>query len=90
MDGFEELLSSLSQQELALLCQLNGVVGREMLITCNIYRLLKEGLVKVGEPLVGSADGHSTYLHSYKLTRRGAEFLNRLRSESSRRANVGA
>ncbi len=90
MDRFEELLASLSQQELALLCQLSSVVGREMLITCNIYRLLKEGLVKVGEPLVRNSDGHSPYLHSYKLSKRGVEFLNRLRSESSRRANVGA
>lgn len=90
MEGFEELMSSLSQQELALLCRLNSVVGREMLVTCNIYRLLKEGLVKVGEPLVRNADEPSPYLHSYKLTERGVQFLRWLRNESSRRSHVGS
>ena len=90
MEGFEELVSSLSRQELALLCQLNSVVGREMLVTCNIYRLLKEGLAKVGAPLIRRAGEVSPYNHSYKLTDRGARFLAWLRSEGNRRAHVGA
>ena len=90
MDGFEELMKSLSQQELALLCQLNSVVGREMLVTCNIYRLLREGLVKVCEPLVRKTDEPSPYRHSYKLTERGVRLLNWLRSESSRQTHVGS
>ena len=90
MEGFEELVSNLSRQELALLCQLNSVVGREMLVTCNIYRLLKEALVKVGAPLVRRAGEPSPYNHSYKLTARGARFLAWLRSESGRWSHVGA
>ena len=90
MRGFEELMSSLSEQEIALMCRLSSVVGREMLVTCNIYRLLKEGLVKVGEPLVRKADEPSPYLHTYKLTERGVQFLAWLRRESGRQSHVGA
>ena len=90
MKTFEELMSFLSEQEVALLCQLNGVVGREMLLTYNIYRLLHEGLVKVCEPLVRKAGEPAPYRHSYKLTERGTQFLDWLRCESARQSQVGA
>ena len=90
MKDFDKLVSCLTQQELALLCQLNSVVGREMLLTLNIYKLLKEGLVKVCEPLLRKADESSPYQHSYKLAERGTQLLDWLRSESARQSSVGA
>ena len=90
MKSFEELMSFLSEQELALLCQLNSVIGREMLLTYNIYRLLNEDLVKVCEPLVRKAGEAAPYRHSYKLTDRGVQFLDWLRDESKRHSSVGA
>jgi len=90
MKEFDELVACLTQRELALLCQLNSVVGREMLLTHNIYRLLKEGLVKVCEPLLRKTNESSPYQHSYKLTERGGQLLDWLRSESARRSSVGA
>ena len=87
---FDELVSCLTQQELALLCQLNNIVGREMLLTHNIYRLLKEGLVRVCEPLLRKSGESSPYLHSYKLTERGGQLLDWLRSEGTRKSSVGA
>ena len=90
MKNFNELVSCLTRQELALMCQLNSIVGHEMLLTHNIYRLLKEGLVKVCEPLLRKAGDSSPYLHSYKLTERGGQLLDWLRSESARGSSVGA
>ena len=90
MDNFERLMADLTRQELALLCRLNTVVGRELLVTCNIYRLIREDLLRVCEPLVRRADQPKPFLHSYKLTARGSRFLSWLRSESSRRSHVGS
>ncbi|GEM_PF-5474588 len=89
MEDFEGLMSVMSRQELALLCQLNSIVGREMLVTCNIYRLLNEGLVRVCEPLVRPTGEPQPFLHSYKLTSRGVKFLAWVRGEASRRSHVG-
>lgn len=90
MKDFDELVYRLTQQELALLCQLNSVVGREMLLTHNIYRLLKEELVRVCEPLLRKANESLPYQHSYKLTERGGQLLDWLRNEGARRSSVGA
>ena len=90
MKTFEMLMSSLTEQELALLCQLNNIVGRETLLIYNIYRLLNEDLIKVCEPLVRKAGEPLPYRHSYKLTERGVRFLEWLRSEGVRHSQVGA
>ena len=90
MKNFNELVTCLTQRELALMCQLNSVVGREMLLTYNIYRLLKEGLVRVCEPLLRKSGESSPYLHSYKLTERGGQLLDWLRTEGARKSSVGA
>lgn len=90
MKSFHSLVRELSPEKLAFLCRLSTIVGREMLVTENVYDLMAEDLVKVSGPLIRGTGSVSGFCHSYKLTARGARFLSRLRTEGNRGTYAGS